>query len=91
MQDDASAWRNAVNGVIAEHKLISFHFMPFLGMFVECNIDPGPSHQAVDEWFDDVRIVDEFNFSYGWVPDTFKDVEGYKNSCLLYTSDAADD
>lgn len=81
LQSDADEWRRPCG--VAEHKLVSFRFLPWSGGFIECNIGANPSGGAVDEWFDDVRIVDEFNLGYGMVPDLFKDVEGYKNQLTM--------
>lgn len=59
------------------HKLVYLRFSPYSGMYLECNLD-GRDAEAVNEWFEYTRIVDEFNLHYGMVPDTFKDVEGYR-------------
>lgn len=62
-------------GSYPRHKLLFIHFSPFSGMFLDHNSTPGG--EKLDEWLEDVRIVDEMNFRYRMVPDVFKEVAGY--------------
>ena len=59
------------------HKLTFFRFSPYSGLYLDSNLDTSAERDVVDEWFDDVRVVDEFYFHYGMVPAIFKDVAGY--------------
>ena len=56
-------------------------FCPFLGVFIG---DEEKLGSDVVDIFEDVRVVDEFNFRWGMVPDTFKDVPGYRSAPTEY-------
>lgn len=57
------------------HKLVFIRFSLVMGLFLEHNVWPGG--EKLDEWLEDVRIVDEFNFRWGLVPASFANVEGF--------------
>lgn len=60
-------------------KYLPFRFMPITGTFLCCGFT---GHEEIMEEleaiFEDVRIVNAFQLRWGMVPDTFKDVEGYR-------------
>lgn len=59
-------------------KLTFLRFSPYAGMYLSNNLDSDSERTAVDAVFEHCRIVDEFNFAWGLVPDVFKEVEGYR-------------
>ena len=65
-------------------KYIYFHFRPLTGSFID---DREIFDCELGNLFEDVRVVDEFNFNWGMVPDTFKDVPGYRSSVLACKKD----
>lgn len=56
---------------------VYFYYSIYTGDFLSSNFD---DDKEVDEFFDDTRIVDAFNLRWGMVPDSFKDVEGYRKA-----------
>lgn len=56
-------------------------FCPILGVFIG---DDKKFGSDIVDIFEDVRVVDEFNFRWGMVPDTFKDVPGYRSAPTEY-------
>jgi hypothetical protein len=62
-------------GSYPRHKLLFMRFSPFTGMFLEHT--SWPDGEKLDEWMEDVRIVDEFNFRYGLAPAVFANVPGF--------------
>ena len=50
-----------------------FHFAEASGRYVDEWHRPDCYHEPLK----DVRVVDAFKFDYGWVPQDFKDVEGF--------------
>lgn len=73
--------------LVKEHstyKLLGKHsfwrFSPITGHFLGCNF-PNDENEDADglSVLGDVRVVDADNLKYGLVPDTFKDVEGYRS------------
>ena len=56
-------------------KLVVIRFSCGLGHFLSHNVWPGG--EKLDDWLENVRLVDKFNFEWGMAPETFQDVPGY--------------
>lgn len=56
---------------------VFFYYSIYTGDFISSNVE---DIKEVNEFFDDTRIVDAFNLRWGMVPDSFKDVEGYRKA-----------
>lgn len=61
---------------ILEVKWILPRFSQVTGGYVGSGF---PDGEDIDAIFGDVSVVDEFNFSFGFCPDHFKDVPGYRS------------
>jgi hypothetical protein len=55
-----------------------FRFSPTTGGFASWFY--GDSEEDTLKFFEELRIVDEFNLRFGLVPDEFKDVPGYRSA-----------
>lgn len=66
--------KEAIELLTYKHMYLSYS--PITGMFIETRW----MNEALDEKLEDTRVVDEFNFRWGMVPDSFKDVEGYRSA-----------
>lgn len=60
-----------------------FTYSIYDGFFITSMFD---HVEEIDDFFADTRIVDSFNLRWGMVPDTFKDVEGYRCQLVKNTS-----
>lgn len=58
---------------------VTVGFFPLTGLYLNTNFN-GPEAEELDKIFEDTRIVDKLNLSYGMVPDTFKDIPGYRSA-----------
>lgn len=59
-------------------KVTFLRFSPYTGEYMSNNLDDDGDIKAVDGVFDNCRVVDEFNFGWGLVPEVFREVEGYR-------------
>lgn len=57
------------------------HFTYYSGLYLDIgNLLLTEKTSEIDAYFQDIRVVNEFNFRWGLVPDVFKDVEGYRSA-----------
>lgn len=59
-----------------KYKWSMYKFCQFTGQYLDMSADD-PDMLCTE--LEGVRVVDKRDFHYGFVPDSFKDVEGYRN------------